>query len=427
MFKVLVIAYYFPPIGLSGVQRTFKFIKYMPQNNWRPTVITTSETAYYAHDHSLLNEIKDKDIEVIRIQGKEINSLLGKKGNVKMPNEWIRKILNKVSNFLFIPDNKKKWSNEAYLKAKELLSKEHFDCLFVSGPPFSSFIEAEKLKKEFNIPLIVDYRDLWYGYHFRNFSTPYHSIKIKNMEYKVLKAADGVVVTNRGIKEKLMDYYKFLTFNDILIIPHGYDPEDLEKFKREPKPNKKFIITYSGLFYENITPKYFFTAFRNLLNEKPEIAANIELHLIGITRKETWKLIKKLRLESYIVDFGYLSHLEVLSKLNFADCLWMMVGRGKNADTISSGKLFEYFGMEKPLIACLPEGKLKSYSEEYKAAIITQPDDIDEIKNAIITMYNNYLINNLPKPSKEYVEKFRRDFLTEQLTKHFQVLLNPKV
>jgi hypothetical protein len=31
--KVLVIAYYFPPIGLSGVQRTLKFTKYLSEFN----------------------------------------------------------------------------------------------------------------------------------------------------------------------------------------------------------------------------------------------------------------------------------------------------------------------------------------------------------------------------------------------------------
>ena len=56
MFKVLVIAYYYPPLGLSGVQRTLKFTKYMSKFNWQPTVITTGNIAYYAHDFYLLKE-----------------------------------------------------------------------------------------------------------------------------------------------------------------------------------------------------------------------------------------------------------------------------------------------------------------------------------------------------------------------------------
>src|ERR1019366_1061289 len=55
--NVLVIAYYFPPMGLSGVQRTMKFVKYLPEFGWRPIVLTAGEMPYYAHDDSLLEEL----------------------------------------------------------------------------------------------------------------------------------------------------------------------------------------------------------------------------------------------------------------------------------------------------------------------------------------------------------------------------------
>ena len=55
--NVLVIAYYFPPMGLSGVQRTLKFVKYLPKFGWQPTVLTVTPTGYFAQDYTLLEEI----------------------------------------------------------------------------------------------------------------------------------------------------------------------------------------------------------------------------------------------------------------------------------------------------------------------------------------------------------------------------------
>ena len=55
--KVLVISYYFPPMSYSGVQRTSKFVKYMPDFGWEPTVLTIQPKAYYAFDDSLLKEL----------------------------------------------------------------------------------------------------------------------------------------------------------------------------------------------------------------------------------------------------------------------------------------------------------------------------------------------------------------------------------
>jgi glycosyltransferase involved in cell wall biosynthesis len=423
MFKILVIAYYFPPTGLSGVQRTLKFVKYMPQYNWEPTVLTTELTGYYAHDYSLLNDLKDKPVKIVRVKGREVNSLLAKKGTIKMPAEIIRKFLSRLSSTFFIPDNKTAWCKAAYIKAKELIETEKFDLIFVSGPPFSAFNLGVQLKKEFNIPLSIDYRDLWFGYHFAFYATPFHKIAIKRMEYAALKTADFITVTNRRIKEKLMDYYKFITFNDVMILPHGYDPEDFAKAQPEKKPNNKMILTYSGIFYEYITPKYLLKAFKELTIERPDIASNIELHFVGFLRKENYKFIKKLGIQSFVKEHGYLNHSEAINKIMMSDVLWLMVGYGRNADTISSGKLFEYFGSKKPIIACLPDGALKSAATEYGASLLSDPDDVEQIKQNIIKAYSLYRLNQFPIPNIEFVEKHRRDFLTELITKEFQFLV----
>ena len=69
-----------------------------------------------------------------------------------------------------------------------------------------------------------------------------------------------------------------------------------------PKENNKMVITYSGIFYEDITPKYFLKAFKKLSLEEPDIAANIELHFVGHFKKENKKLVKKLKLENFVKE-----------------------------------------------------------------------------------------------------------------------------
>ncbi len=427
MFKVLVIAYYFPPMGLSGVQRTLKFVKYMKNYDWDPIVLTSAQTGYFAHDNSLLKEVENIGIKVIRVGGTDINSRLAKKGTVKMPAEFIRKILSRLSYTFFIPDNKIGWTKQAIVKAREILKSEDIEMIFVSGPPFSSFSMAAELKKEFNLPLILDYRDLWYGSQFAFYPTPLHIYLHKKMEYKALKAADKIITTNRKVKEKILNYYKFLTFEDIYIIPHGYDPQDFQNLLPEKKNNQKMILTYSGIFYEFITPKYFLKAFKKLSLERPDIAANIELHFVGILRKENERLIRNLNLQSFVKTFGYMNHRDALIKIFSSDVLWLMVGKARNIETHSAGKLYEYFGTRKPILACLPEGALKSAAEEYGAGIITEPDNIEQIKKALATIYEMYRNNNLPKPNEEFVEKHRRDYLTEMLTKQFQFLIKAEI
>lgn len=428
MFKVLVVAYYFPPMGLSGVQRTLKFVKYMKNFNWEPTVITSGKVAYYAHDVSLMKELEESEIKVIRVSGsKEPNSILSKLGTIKPPSEFVRNIFDKISQTVFIPDNKKSWSKLAYKKIDEILSKEKYDALFITCPPFSAFDIISKIKRLHDIPLFADYRDLWYKSYFSFYATPFHRLLHKKKEYKALKAADRITVTNRKIKEKLLNTYPFLTFEDVVIISHGFDPEDFEKIPAQPKPLNKMVLMYSGIFMVYNTPKYFLKAFKQITIERPDIASNIELHFVGFLRKENQKLIRKLKLQPFVKDHGHVNHTEAIAKIKSADILWFMVGRRKNIDAILPGKVYEYIGTRKPILACVPDGAAKMAVEESGAGFICSPDNINEIKETILNIYNAYKEGTLPTTPDELVEKYRRDNLTELLTKQFQMKLRAEL
>ena len=55
--KVLIICYYWPPAGGSGVQRHLKFAKYLRHFGWEPIVYTVHNGEYPETDKSLLHEI----------------------------------------------------------------------------------------------------------------------------------------------------------------------------------------------------------------------------------------------------------------------------------------------------------------------------------------------------------------------------------
>ncbi|MCW9095390.1 MAG: glycosyltransferase family 4 protein [Ignavibacteriaceae bacterium] len=423
MHKVLVVAYYFPPMGLSGVQRSLKFVKYLKNYGWEPTVITTSEVGYFAHDQSLQKELNETGVKVIRIGGKGPNSFLARFGTLKLPREFIRKLLNKISQTFFIPDNKIFWSRNAVKKTIELINGENFDLIFVTGPPFSLFYEFSKFKKHFHIPFFFDYRDIWYESYFAFYPTPLHKILHKKMEYKSLKAADKISVTNRIAKEKLIKTYNFLTYNDIIIISHGFDHEDFEKIPAQPKSKNRMALMYSGIFMVYNTPKYLLRAFKELTIERPDITKNIELHFVGFLRKENVNLIQNLNLQEFVFDHGYLNHDESIAKIKSADILWMMVGKRKNIDSILPGKLYEYMGTAKPILACVPEGAAKLALSEYPASFVCEPDNINQIKETIIRLFDLYKRNEFPVIDEEIIAKYRRDFLTEQLAKQMNIIL----
>jgi glycosyltransferase involved in cell wall biosynthesis len=423
MYKVLVVAYYYPPLGLSGVQRTLKFTKYFKDFNWSPTVITTGKIGYFAYDETLLKEATEAGIEIVRTEAFNPNAILKKRGIVKMPSTWLLKLLSRISKTFFIPDNKLFWSKKAAKVAKNLIEHNKYDAIFISVPPFSAIKPFVKLKEKFDIPLFVDYRDAWLSNQFRFYPTPYHRYRHKKQEDYVLRKVDRIIAVNRHIKENLIKSYKFLKFDDIDIIRHGYDSEDFENSVQIPKENDKLIITYAGIFYEEITPKYLLRAFKQLSIKNPDIAANIRLRFVGHFKKENQKLVNKLQLERFVEQVGYLDHSEVIKEISSSDVLWLMLPNNSRMNNVTPGKLYEYFGTRKPIIANLPNGIAKTVAEEYGASYITLSDDINEIVKALEDVHRDYVSNKLPKPDEEYVLGHDRKKQTEHLIKIFQFYL----
>ncbi len=138
--NVLVIAYYFPPMGLSGVQRTLKFVKYLPQFGWQPTVVTVTPTGYFAEDYSLLDELLSPNVEIVRIGSLDPNRLFRKKGVVKLPSEPVRKLFTFVSDLFFIPDNKIGWKHKVLRGVEGLVQERTFNIIFATAPPFPDFL-----------------------------------------------------------------------------------------------------------------------------------------------------------------------------------------------------------------------------------------------------------------------------------------------
>ena len=57
MKKVLIITYYWPPSGGSGVQRWLKFTKYLPKFDWKPFVYTPENPYFEVKDEAFLSDI----------------------------------------------------------------------------------------------------------------------------------------------------------------------------------------------------------------------------------------------------------------------------------------------------------------------------------------------------------------------------------
>ncbi len=410
-------------MGLSGVQRTLKFVKYLSHFGWKPIILTTpEETPYYAFDESLLDEIKNEidsgKIIIYRTDPDPSLKRAAKSGKIlKLPRHWWQRLRSKLVQVIRQPDSRIGWREIAVKKAEEIFANHKIDAIFTTAPPYTDFLIARDLKEKYDVPYLMDYREAWVHNPVLNFYlTPFHKKKAHQMEYEALRASDAITTANRKMKEVLLTNYLFLDWNDVAIVAQGYDPEDMEKAKllapNYVKPDT-FTLIYSGAFHAGRSPKSFLLAAKAAMQEEPQLEGCLELQFAGILQKEYQKLVKKLKLGSHVVELGYLPHIESVAHLFASDVLWMTLWE----DFSAPGKLYEYFGTRKPILGLVKKGShIERTLVDYGNAKIADPDDIEAIKNAILEYFHLWKEWKLPtSENEEFLKKFDRQFLTKEL------------
>jgi glycosyltransferase involved in cell wall biosynthesis len=269
--RLLVVSYYFPPMGHTGVTRIAKFTKYLPQFGWDPTVLTVGDVGYFAHDYALLEEVLEAGVQVERTRTLDPLRLLRTERAARLPADRSRRLMRNVTHAFMQPDNKVGWKRFAMKRAGELIQSGGFDAILATAPPFTDFLIGLELQQKYGLPLVVDYRDPWTESRNQFYATPLHRGYASRLEETVLKNADSVVVANRRIKERLIARYPFLTHTNVHIIASGFDPQDFRIAARYPLPRpQKLRFTYSGSFDGGRTPKHCFMALARIFAKHPE-------------------------------------------------------------------------------------------------------------------------------------------------------------
>jgi hypothetical protein len=410
-------------MGMGGVQRTLKFAKYLLQYNWQPVVLTINPKKYFAIDEYLLNEAVESGIIIERTGKKKLDT-----GQIvtRVPKERFRRLKSKIGQFFFIPDTKIFWKKKALKKIDKLWKKyEGFDLVYATAPPYTDFLIGQEVKKKYKIPLVIDYRDAWVDSKVLNFyPTPFHKQRNMKLERKVIKDANVVITTNRRVKELIISRYGNIAYNDIKIFPHGYDSEDFENASAKKLPlTNKMRITYSGSFYTR-DPKFYFKAIKNFLTRHPELKDKVEFCFLGLFTKEHLNIAKNLNLQDSLNLPGYLNHFECVKYILASDVLFLLISRGENEDAAMPGKVGEYIGSRKNIIACIPEGVTKKILEGYKAIKFVEEENPEKIADRIYEYYLLFEQNNMPVPNEEMVLSYDRKLLTSDLAKEFNYLLD---
>jgi glycosyltransferase involved in cell wall biosynthesis len=421
--KVLIISYYFPPLGMGGVQRVTKFAKYLPEFGWKPYVLTIKDVEYIAKDASLLRELPHQT-RIVRSGSFDPLRMLFLLKNIsgRKNKEVVRNSLKKpgLLSWLFFPDNKVGWTPFALRKGLSICRREKIDLIFSTSPPPTAHLVALLIKRAAKIPWVADFRDPWIGYKLEKHPTSLHLLLKKSLEKRIIIKSNKVVAANpvvlRELESKLPGKDKFR------LIDQGYDEEDFKDFRLVAP--EKFTIGYLGTFSPDCNPEPFFCALGELIAENLLPKKKIRLlHIGGSLHLNMKKLAQKYNLQEILEARGYISHKEALNHMGSASALLLVTS---DDPRVFPAKVFEYLRLGKPILGIVPQNsEMAKLLREMKAQAVVPPEDREGIKQAILASFKDFEKKEKSYPLEEKIlKRFERKELTSRLVSLFDEVIS---
>lgn len=401
--RILIVAYNFPPVGGAGVQRVTKFVKYLPEFGWDTTVLTTENPSVPVYDESLLADIPPQTI-VVKARTLEPGYAFKRivsdsNGNVtpdraQSPQNravaWLKRSLRGAANLALQPDPQVLWNSQAINAGLQVLSQRKHDAIFVTAPPFSSFLIGAELARRTGLPLVLDYRDEW------SISNSYLENKRlgwlsrtwqQHQQSLCVRSASALIATTRHSAEALEDVAKASECHPVVThIYNGFDAADFHKgtppladplFDSANDPSRPYKLAYIGTLWNLTSVEPVIRAVRQLAEQAPDLASRLELHFVGrrTAAQEEW-LDQFGSLPCRVVRQSYLDHDAAVRLMRSADGLCLLLSDLPEAGRVVPAKLFEYLAVRRPIFAVVPPGEVSSLLQDCPFAFVHSPSDI---------------------------------------------------
>jgi glycosyltransferase involved in cell wall biosynthesis len=430
--KVLIISYYWPPSGGSGVQRWLKFVKYFREFGIEPIVLTIDPAfaTFPNRDYSLLEEIPE-GIEIHTTQASSPFELYKKVRKKDAPQagfsgEKKTGLVDKAMRFIrgnfFIPDARIGWNKFALEKAKELIQLHNIDSIVTTSPPHSTQLIGLELKRMFNLHWLADLRDPWTEIYYNQelFRTSFAKKKDYKLEQLCLKNANKIVVVSEDIKRHFGGNRKEI-LEKIHVIPNGFDETDFTNNlgQKNVTPNSNSgnnlgynssnkTISYVGNLGEQYPVEGFLKAFSEIVKKDN----TWKLQFVGNCHNGVKTLVEKLNLSKSVVFVPYVNHSEAIDFMIKARILLLIIPEIENNKGILTGKLFEYLATGNPILNIGPkDGDAATILKENAVSITLYPSEKQEIIDFIL----NSSPTNTPSNLSEH--KFSRRNLTKEIAR----------
>lgn len=404
--RVLIVSYNYPPVGGIGRVRTTKFAKYLTAHGWFPTVLTVKK------DRTKLGQgdASEGDIPGVKVLRASFpdpltafQGLLAGTGVVGSPGVdgelpgsqrpgsvqragAMLAFFRWVMSWAAFPDRYQLWFPFAVIKGLCEIRKGSYDAIFSTSPPFMDHMVAAALHAVSGLPWMADYRDPWSQNSIMTF-TPAKRRAAGWLERLVLSGADAIIATTPQMAQVLAALHEDKP-GGISCIPSGYDAD--EYLPDVTVPAGRFAITFTGRTYGLLMdPTAVISVIEDLIDERAISAEAVQLVFYGPDACQLETLRSSMRYPGILRLEGIVPREEALLRQQESTVLLTIMYDDPYCAILYGGKLMEYLGSRRPILAWVPAGgAVAELLEETDAGASAM--NLPELKDILSSWFDEY-------------------------------------
>jgi glycosyltransferase involved in cell wall biosynthesis len=391
MRRVLVLNYFFPPLGGAAALRGVTLARRLPQLGFEPVVVTGPGQSF--------GRFRPND-ETLAVPGVEVHRIPGVEP--ARPGGWAAR----RDRWLARPGAWEDWLEEGLVATGREV--RDIDLVYADLGPDATARAASRLAAELGRPWIADLGDPWALDEMRVYQSALHRRADTRAMRRALGTAAGVVMNTREAAAALQRAFPEMRTKAVAALPVGFDAEDFSG-PEEERSDGTFRIVHTGSFHTSMarahqqsarlrrllrggphqpvdvlprTPVFLGEALRRLAATEPALAGRIEVHLAGSLTEADREALAGV---AGVRELGFLSHPETIALIRSADLLFLPMqdlAPGGRARMVPC-KAYEYLASGRPILAAMPPGDGRDLMARTDLAFVVEPADTDAMVRVV--------------------------------------------
>jgi len=396
MKRLLMIIPFFPPMAGGGVYRPLSFVKYLPDYGWRTTVVAPRGDAFWIRDERLVDQIPES-CEVIRtntmsgqamiarLRARRSSTSTGRPSQKRSSSGF--SAARRLASFFLVPDSYAGWRPFAVKAAMAAIAREPFDAIYSTSPPESSHLVALSVQRRTGLPWVADFRDPWMNLYLFKPPTPFHAAAHRRLERRVCRAAHAVVATKWHESHMINSYPDAA---GVTRISNGYDAAEAAVVASGEPPRDRFRIVHAGMLTQNRTALPFLEGLHTLLDENPDFRPRFEVLFVGAREDRNEQAVRSLGLGDVVQFHDTLPHDETLQLERRSHILLLIKHVNPDYEGMVPGKLYEYIGLRRPVLALAPDGEAARLVTELRRGVVVGQGDQHMLVETLAGLYRDF-------------------------------------